>query len=718
MANLIRELRRREVFRATGLYVGVVWILIEASSVLLPAFDAPDWVLRALIIVAIIGLPVVVVLAWIFDVTDKGIEVQGDPTDTVVTPIGRRRTDFVVIGVLTVALIFSVYLNITSGPDVVEELEPMSVLIADFDNKTGDPLFEGSLEQGLQIGIDGASFISIYERGMAQKVGAQLRDTDKLDSVTAQLVAAREGIKLVLVGSIAPRGNKFDLSVQAIVPTRGEVVAEADATAASKLEVLAAIGELAADLREELGDKSVDREALQVSETFTAMSLEAARDYDTAQRLQYNGNYEKAIEHYRAAVEYDPNFGRAYSGWAVAARALGRLDEATTAWEQAMAHLGSMTERERLRTQGMYYWGVTGNFQKAIETFETLVEKYPADHVGHNNLAVQYFMALDFASARREGMRAVEIYPRNVVARSNFALYAMYSSDFDLAATEAEQVRELDATWFKAWLPIAMKALSVGDFDTASAAYNSMAETSGRGASTASLGLADIELLTGNFSAAQEILEAGIPVDEANGNNYSLAVKYMALGEALLAQGDRAAALEAVDRGVALTGSNAALVPAALIYIAAGMPDEALAISETLVQKLSPQPRAYAALIEALVALEAGNHVQAIEQLTEALEIADLWLLRFHLGRAYFEADYFVEAVDELAAARQRQGEATALFLDDLPTYHHAATLPYWLGRAQAELGMTEDAAENFTLFLTLRTAGGPLADDARQRLP
>jgi len=159
-------------------------------------------------------------------------------------------------------------------------------------------------------------------------------------------------------------------------------------------------------------------------------------------------------------------------------------------------------------------------------------------------------------------------------------------------------------------------------------------------------------------------------------------------------------------------------VPAAFIYIAAGMPDEALAISETLVQKLSPQPRAYAALIGALIALDAGNHVQAIEQLTGALEIADLWLLRFHLGRAYFEADYFVEAVDELTAARQRQGEATALFLDDLPTYHHAATLPYWLGRAQAEIGMGEDAAENFTLFLALRPAGGPLTDDARQRLP
>ena len=315
----------------------------------------------------------------------------------------------------------------------------MSVLIADFDNKTGDPLFEGSLEQALQIGIEGASFVSSYERGIAKKIAGEMQSTDKLDSDSAQLVAVREGITLVLAGSIATNGDEFDLMVNAIAPRTGEVVAGVDVTAPSKLEVLTAIGELAADLREELGDKSVDREALAVSETFTAMSLEAAREYETAQQLQYAAKYEQAVEHYRAAVEHDPKFGRAYSGWAVAARSLGRTSEAAEAWEKAMANLGSMTERERLRTQGMYYWGVTRNTQKAIETYENLVEKYPADHVGHNNLAVQYFLALDFDKALLEGGKAVEIYPSNAIARSNYALYAMYSSDFDTAVVEAER---------------------------------------------------------------------------------------------------------------------------------------------------------------------------------------------------------------------------------------------------------------------------------------
>jgi len=718
MPNLIRELRRREVFRATGLYVGVVWILIEAASVLLPAFDAPDWVLRALIIVGITGLPVAIVLAWFFDFTDHGIEIQAEATDTVVMPFGRRRTDFVVIGVLTVALIFSIYLNITSGPEIVEELEPVSILIADFDNQTGDPLFDGSLEQALQIGMEGASFVSSYERGIARKLAVELQKTDKLDSETAQLVATREGIKLVLVGSIITDGNEFDLMVNAIAPRTGEVVAGTDVTASSKLEVLTAIGDLAADLREELGDKSVDREALAVSETFTAMSLEAAREYEMAQQLQYVAKYEQAVEHYRAAVEHDPKFGRAYSGWAVAARSLGRTDEAAEAWEKAMANLGSMTERERLRTQGMYYWGVTRNFQKAIETYETLVEKYPADHVGHNNLAVQYLLALDFDKALEEGKQALEIYPSNAIARSNYALYAMYSSDFDTAVAEANRVRELDATWFAAWLPIAMEAVSRNDIDAARDAYQNMAKTGTRGASTANLGQADVDLFAGDYGSAREILLLGIQADKDIGNDYGHAVKLMAMAGALLAQGETEAALDAVAVGLDLVKSDATLVPAALVSIAAAQVDSALEIAATLSEKLSLQSRAYAGLIEGVVLLESGDGLEAIQRLTESVEVADLWLLRFYLGRAYFEGGFYVEALDEFTAARFRHGEATAAFLDDLPTYRYAATLPYWQGRAQSELGMTDAAVENFNTFVARRPAGGPLADDARQRLP
>jgi tetratricopeptide (TPR) repeat protein len=617
-----------------------------------------------------------------------------------------------------VALVFSIYLNLTGNREaVVEEIEPLSVLIADFDNQTGDPLFEGSLEQALQIGLEGASFIAGYERGVARKIAEQIQSTDGLDAEVAQLVAVREGIKLVLAGLIEPDGTGYDLSVLALAPRTGEVVAEADVTAPSKLEVLTAMAELAADLRAELGDDSVDRDNLEITETFTAMSLEAAREYDKAQQLQYNAKYEQAIEHYRAAIGHDPGFGRAYSGWAVSARNLGLLEEADEAWEQAMANLGSMSERERLRTQGIYYWGVTRNFQKAIETYEGLVEKYPADFVGHNNLAVVKFYALDFGGAATEGRKALEIYPANAIAHTNLAIYSMYTGDFTAAVEAAEQAREIDAEAFKAWLPVAMQALSEGDFDSARAAYANMRQAAPRGASTAGLGAADVELFSGNYDGARELLIAGIREDDDRGNAYGAAVKRLALAEAHLADGDNAAALAAASKGLERVQSDATVVPAALVFLGAGDTDMALKIAAALEEKLSPQSRAYARLIRGNAVLAEGDSLGAIEQFTAALEIADLWLLRFYLGRAYFEGGYFVEALDEFTAALERHGEASAVFLDDLPTYRYMATLPYWLGRAQSELGMTIEAARNFNIFIARRPAGEPLADDARQRL-
>ena len=185
-----------------------------------------------------------------------------------------------------------------------------------------------------------------------------------------------------------------------------------------------------------------------------------------------------------------------------------------------------------------------------------------------------------------------------------------------------------------------------------------------------------------------------------------------------MAQGETEAALDAVAAGLDLVSTDATLVPAALIYIAAGQADSALEIAATLSQKLSPQSRAYAGLIEGVVMLETSDGLEAIQRLTETVEIADLWLLRFYLGRAYFEGGFYVEALDEFTAARFRHGEATAAFLDDLPTYRYAATLPYWEGRAQTELGMTDAAIENFNTFIARQPAGGALADDARQRLP
>jgi tetratricopeptide (TPR) repeat protein len=720
MPNLIRELRRREVFRTTGLYVGVSWILIEGASVLLPAFEAPDWVLRALIIVAIIGLPVAIVLAWIYDFTESGIEVQADATDTVVVPFGGRKMDFVVIGVLSVALVFSIYLNVTSeGGGTVEEVDPISVLIADFDNTTGDGLFDGTLEQALQIGIESAPFISGYRRDSAIRLAKTLDESSaNLDEATARLVAVREGIKLVMAGSIEEDNGKYTLYVRAVDPKGGEVMVSAEVDAKDKLSVLTAIGELSGDLREELGDDDLDRDQLKSSETFTAKNLEAAQAYSRAQSLQYNGKYAEAMEFYEQALEFDPDFGRAYSGLALSAHALGKTEQADELWKKALSTLGVMTERERLRTLGLYYSLVTKNYQKAIETYELLVSKYPADDTAHNGLAVQYFYTLDFKAALDEGAVLLDIYPTSVMGRSNLALYAMYATDFDTAVVEAEKVRELDPEYFKAWLPTAIKALSDGDTEAAKAAYAEMVPMGVRGELTAQLGLADAAIYGGDYATARSLFDTGVALAQSAGSQYFEATMRIGLAEAMMLaplDGDdvSAALLEAVET----SGGLSREVPAALMYMTIGEAESARLIAENLRSNLQPQSRAYAALIDGLLALGDGDSITALESITAGIALADLWLLRFYRGIAYLEAGYAAEALDDFTACYERRGEASSIFLDDLPTYRYMSALPYWQGRAQQELGMSHEAQQNFAAFISRRPEGDPLADDARQRV-
>jgi len=719
MPSFFRELRRREVFRTAGLYVGIAWIGIEAASVFLPAFDAPDWVLRALIIIAVIGLPVVIVLAWVFDITDHGIEVQGDPTDTIVAPIGGRKMDFAVIGVLAVALIFSVYLNITSeGPGDAAAVEPISVLIADFDNQTGQELFDGLLEQALNIGIESAPHITAYGRNSAKTIASRLQpDNAALDSAAASLVAVREGIQMVLVGSIESSGDGYDLGVSGVDPTEGrtlfEITQEADSTEA----VLQAIGELSGGVREELGDATLDSGESPFAETFTAASIEAARAYVNGGQLAFEGNYEAAVEAYQEAIRLDENFGRAYASLGLSAYRVGQSDISEEAWQKALSLMETMTEREKLRTLGVYYASVTRNYSSAIESFSQLVEKYPADAPGRNNLAVVYFYTLDFDKAREQGEQILKIYPDRTIFRSNFALYAMYATDFETADAQARLVVEQDEAFYKGYLPQAIAALDSGDFAGATAAYEQMKQGGPRGASLAYVGNADASVYLGQFVGALLLIEQGIAADDATGNQRAVATKHIIKAQALMEQGNETEALEVARRALELDQSDATSVAAAMLFIAAGDNESADAIAERLSGQLQPQRRAYGAMLVALQDLAAGNTVAAVDGLNAALDLSDLWLIRLQLGKAYLQAGYAAEAMAEFEAVNSRRGEASAIFLDDVPTFRYMAELPYWTARAQFDIGMTEAARQNLESYLELRPNGGTLVADARERL-
>lgn len=713
MSKFFKELRRREVFRTAGLYVGICWILIEVGSVLLPTFDAADWVMRAIVVTAVAGFPVMLVLAWIYNLTEHGIEVQGDPTDTIVTPIGGKKTDFVVIGLLSVALTLSVYMNMSSGSKVVAQLEPLSILIADFDNQTGDPLFAGSLELALKIGIEGASFITAYGRASAKDLADKLSPGTSLDADGARLVAVRQGIQVVISGSIAENDGRYEVDVSAYRTGDGAVVAQSTVKAKNRPAVLSAVRRLTEDLREDLGDTTTES----VRSALAATSLVALWNYAVANELAIAAEYAESLPYFEAAVAEDADFGRALSGWALGLFYLGQHEKAAGLWERALPTMDGMSRRERYRTLGTYYLSIVGDYQKGVENFSALVKEFPADAAGYSDLAASYFSTLSFRKARDAAREALNIYPSNKVMLAKYAFYAMYSGDFVTAEKQARDLLKIDASYDMAWLPIAMSAAAGGDIAGANSYYDGMSETSSRSAALARLGRADLAQFTGNFAAAAELIGSDTKWQPAKVGEDVVAASYLVLARSQQRDGNIDGARVSLAASLATAAGTSTQVAAALLSIDTGDLTAASSHGEQLGRKLQSKARAYGKLIEGAVALAEQNNVAAINAIRAGTEYADLWLLRFYLGRAYFQGGFFAEAMDEFMLCEERRGEATAVFLDDLPTWRYMATLPYWLGRSQQGLGMTDAAATSYQRFLSAHDADDSLAQDARYRV-
>jgi tetratricopeptide (TPR) repeat protein len=160
------------------------------------------------------------------------------------------------------------------------------------------------------------------------------------------------------------------------------------------------------------------------------------------------------------------------------------------------------------------------------------------------------------------------------------------------------------------------------------------------------------------------------------------------------------------------------LYSAAQIYVAAGQEPKALQAVAPLSQRLENEPQIYAKLIAGEAQLKRGNAHDALNSFQEAQKLADTWLGHFDMGLAYLAASAFPEASSEFDVCLKRRGEATSVFLDDVPSYHLLPPVYYYQGRAREGLN-SPGAAESYKTFLALKEkgAGDPLVADAQRRV-
>ena len=596
----------------------------------------------------------------------------------------------------------------------------VTVLVADFQNSTGDPIFENTLESMFNIAMEGAAFVNAYNRGQARKIAAQLRpDVKVLDESLARLISMREGIAVIVEGSITRQGSGYQISVKAVDAASGKPIITRQVKTGSREAVLSAIPKLAAPIRKALGDVTPESAQVAAAETYTTSSLEAGHLYAVAQEAMWAGKRADAIRDYSRVVEIDPKFGRAFAGLAVIYGNQKKYAEAAEYYKKALALVDRMSERERYRTLATYYLSSVRNYSQAIETLRKLVSLYPADSAAYNNLSIAYAYVRNLPEAVAASHRALEVNPTNVQARLNYAVYSMLAGNFDAAITEANEILKRNPGYEFAFLPLALSTLAKGNVQGAREIYSRLDQVSPLGASLAVAGQGDLELFLGRNKEALKVLQGGIEADGKEKNTGELAVKHIARAEAYLALGQRPQAIEAVTKAVDLSPVESIDYLGARVLLQAGDEAKARELADKLQNMLQMQTQSYARLIAGEIALRHGRTLEAVDAFRDAQKLLDSWIARFLLGRAYVEAGHYAEALAEFDICRKRSGEAADLFLADMTTLRYLAPLQYWLGRAQEGMGSKEASRTSYQEFLKLRAdadSSDPLISDARKR--
>lgn len=617
---------------------------------------------------------------------------------------------------LALAVVFGAFVWKGQG-NAVPGHAPVTVLVADFANATGDSVFDETLEPPLGVALEDASFINSFSRNQAKKIAVQLQPgASSLEETTARLVGVREGINFVVAGLVEKKGTGYEVQARTLEPGSGKVLLAVHETAKDKQDVLAVVGKIAAKMRRALGDTTPESAQVSAAGTFTTSSLEAAHAYALAQDLQWAGKWEEAIPLYEQAVTFDPNLGRAYAGLAATSANMGRRKDAEKYYELALAHIDRMSDREKYRTRGGFYLS-NREPRKAMEEYSALVQQFPSDAAGYTNLALAHFYLRDMPGAMEQGRHAVDLVPKALLQLNNLALYAVYAGDYQTAADVAGKVIGQNGSYVDAYGALAMARTGQGRANDAEQAYQKMAAISPRGADMAVMGRADLLLYQGRTKDAIALVQ-GVNASSPKPDDSTLAARYLLLAEAKLAAGKVPDAVVEVKSALARDNGTIAQFSGGRVFIEAGQYAPLQTLIAQLSSRLDSDSQAYGRLLEGEMSLKRGDAKRAISSFLEAQKLSDMWIGRLDLGRAYIEAGAFPEADSELETCLKRRGEASAVYLDDVPTFRMLAPVNYYLGRAQE--GMKSPAAlDSYKAFLAVKAKGDELGlvEDAEKRV-
>ena len=591
-----------------------------------------------------------------------------------------------------------------------------SILIADFDNTTGDEVFDGTLRQAVAVALGQSPFLNVVsETRVREMLRYHGRSPDeRVTQDLAREIAQRQGVEALLLGSIARLGSHYVISLEAVNAASGEALAREQAEAESRERILGRLNEAATKLREELGESLASIEKFSAPiEQATTTSLEAFKAYDLGRQKHLGGQYLEAIPLLRRAVELDPNFAMAYAALGISYVTAREYDLAAESSQRAFELRDRVSERERFYISLRYYMDVLDAGDRAIEVLQLWKQTYARDFVPHTNLSARYGAIGRYQEALDEAREGLRLNPDAGVAYAPLAhaLIGLGQLREAGAAINEAVARKADPPYSHYML----YAIALMQDDEA-AATQQITRVAGTPAEAGMLALRSVgAAYSGRVRQARELttqateLAKGRGLDEPAGS--------YAAGQALweASYGNCREADQGASRALALSRGRNALSWSALAVAVCGDAIRAGTLADEMARRFPESSfftSSWLPMVRAALAIHRGDATVAVDQLksAEPAELgfnASLWPAYLR-GLAYLQQRADGNAMREFQKVIDHKGVLVPKDLNLAAMTLHPLAL---LGRARAAARSGDTDASRAAYETLLKVWKGADAD-------
>jgi serine/threonine protein kinase/DNA-binding winged helix-turn-helix (wHTH) protein/Flp pilus assembly protein TadD len=319
-----------------------------------------------------------------------------------------------------------------------------TIVVADFENKTGDEVFDGSLSEALRVGLEQTPFLNLLTQDKVNRVAQEigLSNEQALTSERARQVCLKTNSAAVIAGSITDAGNGYQIALRTLRCENGAVMASVNGVAEQRNAVTRELGLAAVELRKELGEPSKTlQEFNQPLEVATTSSVEALRSLVIGKQKRVREGDGEAMPFFRRAVEIDPNFAMAYSRLGSALWNLGRRDSARESRQKAYDLRDRLTKQQYFDATGNYFGEVRGDLETSATQWAEMARLYPNSFLAHAYLAWTLRVLGNYADSASEAREAIRLDPSNYSPYYNLMMSEMALRRYSEAKAAFDEAR-------------------------------------------------------------------------------------------------------------------------------------------------------------------------------------------------------------------------------------------------------------------------------------